>query len=657
MSSTFNPFDPLEAKQAINTEVAINALKREIRNILNSYVGWFDPLSELIQNSLDSIEERILMAGDDYQPKIKITINLTDNLIIVSDNGLGLNEDKFRQFLAPNFSFKDQDGSTRGHKGVGATYLAYGFNYIQVCTKSDEFSANGKMIGAKSWLTNPNPEGNPKMIFDKDGSQDPFFDECDFGVSICVKFDQNTYPKKINWIGANTAEKWHQILSIKTGLGAIKENELINFEIDVIGYSNSNYSNKGISYLKAENIAQKSARFSDILNKEEELFKRRGANFNLPNKYKNLDLFYDSLTTDDLKRLLNLDSDEVEFCYKFSPQVYFAYAYSAKFWNAYNEKLGIRANYKVISGGIQLAANNMPQGEIISIPLARGTNRQNQIHLVFHFSNCSADLGRKGFQKQIVDFAQEISRKLIEGPLQKTKNRLRPITGIIPDLIRQKAINDWKEEMKTYEKSHSLEISNEQFFLPTKKISILSNPSREQDVIALFNQLLAGGVIRGIRIMATNERSTYDGLFRISFDEEEEHLLFHESDNPLGVLLEILEGHIGFISEPKVLEYKFSLDGLIENLEDGSKNSNDIDLVVVWETGKDFLGNYTITSLLDTDNLNLRQYHGATHLMTNVSNGQKEMDLIVLSELLSYLNHPNEEAQHQTKKYEYGEMD
>lgn len=106
-----------------------------------------------------------------------------------------------------------------------------------------------------------------------------------------------------------------------------------------------------------------------------------------------------------------------------------------------------------------------------------------------------------------------------------------------------------------------------------------------------------------------------------------------------------------------MLEYKFSLDGLIENLEDGSKNSNDIDLVVVWETGKDFLGNYTITSLLDTDNLNLRQYHGATHLMTNVTNGQKEMDLIVLSELLSYLNHPSEEAQHQTRKYEYGEMD
>lgn len=650
---SFQPFDPLEAKQAINTEVAINALKREIKNILNSYVGWFDPFSELIQNSLDSLEERSKIEGDNYKPIIKITINNDDNSITVTDNGIGLNEDKFKQFLAPNFSFKDGNGISRGHKGVGATYLAYGFNYIQVCTKNITYQAVGKMIGAKSWLSNPSPEGNPKMQNDGTGVHDSFFNEIDTGVSITVKFDQNTYPKRISWIGANTADKWHKILSIKTGLGAIKVNDNINVKVIVVTNSKTSiHEEKGISYLRAEKIAQKSARFKEILKKEEILFKKHGADFNLPNKFKNLDLFYDKLNTTELITFLSLSNEEIDFCSNFKPTVYFAYAYSAKFWNAFNESLGIRSNYKIISGGIQLAANNMPQGEIISIPLARGTNRQNQIHLIFHFEHCTADLGRKGFQKEIVDFAQEISRKLIEGPLKKVKSKLRPITGIIPDLIRQKALDDWKEEMKNYELNNILELSNPHFFLPTQKISITSYPSREQDVIALFNQLLAGGVIRGIQIMATNERSTYDGLFKIKFDNNKQHLQYNETTNPLGVLEDILDSHEGFLSEPKVLEYKYSLDGLIENLEDGSKNSNDIDLIVVWETGKDFLGNYSITSLIDEDNLNLRQYHGVTHLMTNITNGQKEMDLIVLSELISFLNNPKIEVLNQQKKYE-----
>ena len=49
-------FDPLQAKYSGTEEVVIKSLKREIKNILSSYVGWFDPFCELIQNALDSVE-------------------------------------------------------------------------------------------------------------------------------------------------------------------------------------------------------------------------------------------------------------------------------------------------------------------------------------------------------------------------------------------------------------------------------------------------------------------------------------------------------------------------------------------------------------------------------------------------------------------------
>ncbi len=82
------------------------------------------------------------------------------------------------------------------------------------------------------------------------------------------------------------------------------------------------------------------------------------------------------------------------------------------------------------------------------------------------------------------------------------------------------------------------------------------------------------------------------------------------------------------------------------------KNSNDIDLIVVWETGATYQGYYKITSLLDEYNTHKRPYHGVTHLMTNLTTEQKEMDLIVLKELIDYLNDPSTIVTQQREKYE-----
>ena len=147
-------FDPLKAKYDGNEEVVIKAIKREISNILNSYVGWFDPFCELIQNSLDAIDKRRELQ-DQFNPLIQIFISLKNNSITVTDNGIGFNESEYRKFLAPNFSFKTGH-NTRGHKGVGATYLAYGFNFFQIATKSDDFSAKGEMKNAIETLIQVN---------------------------------------------------------------------------------------------------------------------------------------------------------------------------------------------------------------------------------------------------------------------------------------------------------------------------------------------------------------------------------------------------------------------------------------------------------------------------------------------------------------------
>jgi hypothetical protein len=656
--NNFSAFDPLKAKSTADTEVAALAQKREIKNILGSYVGWYDPFAELIQNSLDAIEERAKTSIKNYVPTVWIEIDIENNSLRVTDNGIGLNEQTFSQFLCPDISFKS--GKTRGHKGVGATYLAYGFNYIQVATKTPGFTAVGKMEKARDWLDDENPAGNPQVKPDTKVKKIEFFDKIDQGVSIKIQFDKNTHPRDLKWIIADKAEQWYKILQAKTGLGAFYKNPTINVNVFVLDKKGkkSTYSKKAIEYYLPYTIVQKAASIKDIIKKENELFKKKGKNYTLPSSLTNLDCFYQYWTFEELDELIKqktikLDIEKQEYFKKYQPDVYVSYVYSLKIWDAINKELNVRSGLKILFGGIQLAANNMPQGELIQIPLNRNIGRQNQIHVLMHFRNCSADLGRKGFQSEVVELAKEISKELADGPLMKVTHTLKTNTGTAPNLMREKVVDDWKNEMIEYEKENPLELISENFFLPTKKISITSNPSREQDVIALFNQLIAGGVIRGMRIMSTNERLVYDGLYRVVIDPPKENHIYHQKHNPLGVAKSIIDDFkLPFITAPKIMEYKFSLDALIEDIENGWKNSNEIGLIIVWETGDSYKANYKITSLIDENNLALREYHGVTHIITNINTGQKEMDLIVLSELINLLNDAKRTMKAQIKKYE-----
>lgn len=86
-----------------------------------SYVGFFDPFAELIQNGMDAVDTRRRELDGKCRKHISVAINLKDNSITTTDWGVGFQSDQFKTFLCPNISFKDGLLS-RGKKGVGATY-------------------------------------------------------------------------------------------------------------------------------------------------------------------------------------------------------------------------------------------------------------------------------------------------------------------------------------------------------------------------------------------------------------------------------------------------------------------------------------------------------------------------------------------------------
>ncbi|PTR09265.1 MULTISPECIES: ATP-binding protein [unclassified Novosphingobium] len=655
---TFTPFDPLEFKNTKINEAAIGALKREIGNILSSYVGWYDPFAELIQNALDAVEaraaqERAASSSSDYKPTITVIIDLDDNALTVTDNGIGLDKEKFEQFLAPNFSFKT--GKTRGHKGVGATYVAYGFNYMRISTRVPGFEASGRIIGARNWLHDSGAGGNPKIEPDNSPHVDLTYDAQDRGVSITVRFDDSTHPRRLDWIKADNADKWAKILAVKTGLGSIIADEGVAVTIRVIAAGNETVARpSGTAYLWLHKSAGKVARVREVETAAKALFEKFGSGRALPDKYRNLDFVHDSWNATELELLIgsSLDPEEKEILARYTPSVSVEFGYTAKLWTKFNESLELRLNYRVLNSGIQLAANNMPQGETILIPLTRNIGRQNQLHFLIHFDNYSPDMGRKGFHRELTDFAKTVARLITENHLAKIRHLLKANTGVAPDLVRELKISDWKKEMLAHERASPLSLSSEHFFKPTERVSVTSAPTREQDVIALFNQLIAGGVVRGIRVMSTNERFTYDGLFKVVFDLDQSLYIYDGETNPLGVSSDIADALHGRITDPQVLEYKFCLDGLIEDFDSQDKNINDVNLAVFWETGTLYKERFGITSLLVPENADQRQYHGLTHVLTDLESGAKLCDLIVLEELIASLNDPVSTAAEQREKYE-----
>ena len=194
------------------------AKKREIKNILDSYTGWFDPFSELIQNALDALEARAA-AGDDFTPKLWVRIDLKDRSLSVTDNGIGFSNDEFKNFLAPSITFKGPEN--RGNKGVGATYLAYGFNFLQVGTKSPYYEFIGTLANGRKWVETEDSTGTRPMVTRDNEALHPPFNAIDRGSTFTLRLVGKVYPKDLSHLGAYTAKQWSSILRIKTPLGGI----------------------------------------------------------------------------------------------------------------------------------------------------------------------------------------------------------------------------------------------------------------------------------------------------------------------------------------------------------------------------------------------------------------------------------------------------
>lgn len=649
---SLHTWDPLLVSKDADSEIVSAAQKREIKNILKSYVGMYDSFSELIQNAMDAVDKRsAIKDGAEYQKRLWLVIDLSENSFSITDNGVGFNQKEFESFLAPNISFKDE-GKTRGNKGVGATYIGYGFDYLKFGTKGNGHEFIGELIGGRGWVEDYKGIKTRPVVNITDSDFGAFRD-ISRGSAFKIKFGgEHTRPKDLSWYSATTPEQWLYLLLIKTPLGSIdflnNNNSSIKFDLAVIKKNGEKevVTDQDAKYIYPHKKIKASVALKDVLKVQKKLIDQGKDASAIPNKYKKSNGLYEFFNTSEVLALREKDETYRELVEEYCIEAYGYFTYSTSVWDQFNDSLAkLRKGYRVHKGGLQLANNRMTQGELIAIPLTSNIGYQNQCHIVVHFKDADPDLGRKGFQPELKEVAEKVSVAIVNR-FKKWKSLLKADSGVKPDISKEIELHDWVKEQEKHESEHPLALSNKNFFAPINEISITSEPQSEQDVIVLFNQLIAGGVIRGIKLLATSQVKQYDGVYKFVVREPLDNHVFDKEKNPLGV--EELQFSSEHISPPKILEYKYNLDALIHEFEIEYKNEKDIHLAITWEMGDEWKKNYDATSFLDLENLHQRDFHGLTHVLDS---GTTRFYVIALKELIFFLNDVDGVQEYQQNKY------
>ena len=131
---------------------SIETIRRELKDILDSYHQPWDLLSELLQNAVDAIRRR-RTGGWDGTGFVLLDINADERSIAVMDNGVGISQANIKHYLAPGGGDKDEYAEEVGEKGVGLTFCLFSCNQFTITSKTNsEDVYSGQVEYANRWM-------------------------------------------------------------------------------------------------------------------------------------------------------------------------------------------------------------------------------------------------------------------------------------------------------------------------------------------------------------------------------------------------------------------------------------------------------------------------------------------------------------------------
>ena len=445
-------FDPLQDAPSIRSEEDPN--KPVILNVLNSYTGFYDVFSELIQKALDALQLKC-RSDSTYIPKLNILIDMKGRRIRVTDNGVGMSLEQFKFCFRPNVTFK-RGARLRGNKGVGATYLAYGFSLVRIQSKQPGLSLGAILRGGRRWAEDTSGVVPRPKLESKEFSVAELEHETSGSCFEIILGDSpGERPRDLGWIGARTAKQWLDVLRIKTPLGAVvlttgKFSPKITIAVVDSDGSTTQEVSSIADYYYPHEIPGKVASLSEIKAGLDKIPGDAATKFaKLGNEFKKLDCMYEiwdkRVILDDVADFANiLDPEEKILVERHNAVIYAAFLSSAKQWADFNDNIiGLRKGQRIMQGGLQLACDGMVQGDPLVIPLTSTIGYQANAHVIVHLTEGNPDMGRKVFQPELKRMAEKLAVRTVAVFKRHLQHR-RPDAGP-PSISASKALHEWKK--------------------------------------------------------------------------------------------------------------------------------------------------------------------------------------------------------------------
>lgn len=653
-------FDPLDVSPD-DPVAAIHYARNRVKNIVESYHGRFDALAEGVQNAIDAIEAR-WRAWDgenaldehtsvDERPTLRVRIHADSNLVEFLDNGIGIPRTDVVTSLIPNVSPKGASVEpTRGHKGVGTTFLAYGHHAFTIHTKNyasgEQSESAYRLSDGIDWVHSDTTDAAPRFAAIESPTTD--LDHWGSGTYVAIATGPRTTMGNAR-VQFNKFEHWELILRTFTAVGYIDIPTLSDAKPKWLEHLNLELTLVGVPAAKTGQIEPRFP-YPNELTTAKDVRELRWLQ-NHPGDEREFRLIYVDrshaqlvdLLQDDLAALKASDNEDdqrlAELFDRYQIAVYASIAYENTFYDELNRtylgedaKIGVNSN---LNGGVLVSSVHMPIGELHSHRRAGiRPELKRRFFLLVHFNDkYSPDIGRKTIPRRderLVAWVEDAVRTILE----RQTNRLIKDKD---DTTRGGAnFQQVKEELADAaqalgERAASSAITNHDLVVPYPA-------AHEDEVIANFAALLADGSLPGYQLLGIPGNSTrYDGLFNFGATAPD---ATSGLDVPRGVEKRNFSKEGTFRRTNRWLEFKRNLEDLLADFEaeDGSpskKYFDLLDLAVVWSVKAGPSGPYDVAAY-DDNNWVHRSYYGATHFITTTGSNHR-IDVVELSSFIAGL--------------------
>jgi hypothetical protein len=352
----------------------------------------------------------------------------------------------------------------------------------------------------------------------------------------------------------------------------------------------------------------------------------------LPEAQRDMNVLWDVFTQDQVSSIVTTRMESMRYLRssarqmisdilgRHKPEAYVAFVWGTAFWEEGNNELWGAEVQGQLRHGIVYSTKSQKIGEQKRIDFKFRSGDFNRFFVMLNMRDLRADIGRKSLPEEINDFANFFANAM-QNKFVDQDDCLRPSPGPFDEPLERELeeLRDgaYGRERLTYPGLHFTRV-----------------PQEEQDVVALFFDLLGSGKIKGFEVYSTHISRTYDGIGQFSLRDAPENQ-YDPRRNPLGISADKFRN--GEVKSPSknFIEFKYSTDGLVGDVRSGYKRLHDIKWLVCWEVGeKNVPEGIAVIEITNPAQVNKRDYYGPTHLMTE---GQARVFVICLKRVLELL--------------------